>query len=270
MVDEKVLFPILQFVALVAPAMAIFMQVLDPSGEGDSAAFRFLEVGLFLVTLGGSVILIQLLVQIGNTTTQFAIFMIFSSLIALAGGVAWKAIPITDEISVSVSTVGEFLHLLVQSVLRAVGFLLAFVPPIVVYLYGQGITSYLAVGGFSGVGGISVHILAVVVFLLMSIRISIYLISVGYINNYSVKELFIESAEATISGHAVLILLASIPFILSYIIVLILGPIVDLTVGHSIFGLSYTWTGICLMALYSIDLWAEEEDHLRLAANENA
>jgi hypothetical protein len=197
--------------------------------------------------------------------------MIFSSLIALAGGVAWKAIPITDEISVSVGSVSELVHLVVQSVLRAVGFSLAFIPPVVVYMYGKEITrSYLKVGGFSGVGTINIHILTVVVFSLMSVRIWIYLISVGYINQYTLNDLYKEVTLATFAGHIVLIILASIPFIISHVAVIILANVTDLTTNHPIFFIAYMWTVICLIGLYSIDLWAEKEDHPRLAEDENS
>lgn len=47
MPESELLFSLLRFVALVAPAMAILMQVIEQSNESSSAPFRFLEAGLF-------------------------------------------------------------------------------------------------------------------------------------------------------------------------------------------------------------------------------
>jgi len=271
MVNVETLFSILRFVALVAPAMAIFMQVLNDSGEEDSAAFRFLEMGLVLVTLGGSIILIQILRMINNVTTQFAIVLIFTSLIALAGGVAWKAIPATDTISVSVNSVRDIPHIVVEMIVRLVAFSLVFSSPLLVYEFGEGLTrSYFVVGGFKAIGEFGIHFLMVVVFTIMSFRLLIYLISVGYLTGYSARELLNESTTATIAGHLILILIISVPFILAHLSVALLSRFIDVTVNHPIFSFSYMWIFVSLIAIFSIDLWAEEEDYPRLATDKKA
>lgn len=89
------LLALLRFVALVAPAVAILMQVVSnrESGEGLSVEFELLQIALSLIVLGGLIIGYQFILTVENTLTFVGILSIFVSLPFLAVAIWWRNLP---------------------------------------------------------------------------------------------------------------------------------------------------------------------------------
>lgn len=266
MPDEEILFSILQFVALVAPAMAILMQLLENSDEAESPAFRFLEIGMLTIIFGGSIILVQILLQLENIATQFGVILIFTSLIALAGGIAWRAIPATDDISLSVSSLNDLYHLSKQIVGRLFALIIPLIPAVAFFVYfEQFSTVYLQAGYLREIEIVDIHATITVVALFISLRFILYLINVGYLTRYSIGAMFYESVISVIAGYSVVIAFLSIPFLIIHVLINI--P-VGINLDNPIFSIAYLWVALILIVIYSIDMLAENEDFSRIAADD--
>lgn len=87
--EQRLLLSLLQFVALIAPAIAILMQVivaLHDEGNSEQSLYevRLIQWSLILVLLGGIIIGVELFNFITNTIVKIGIILIFGSLPFLA------------------------------------------------------------------------------------------------------------------------------------------------------------------------------------------
>jgi len=266
MADTDILFPILQFTALVAPAMAILMQVLAGEDEAESPAFRFLEVGVLAILFGGLLILIQLLGEVNNYITQFSVILIMGSLLASAAGVGWRAIPYTKDTGASVSSFSDLTKFSSLLIGRIVGLSIPFIPATIYFYYGKSISQeYLLLGLSNSEWNTNIHLATTLWFLFIAVRVIIYLANVGYLTQYSNKDILQESIGSTLGGYGASLILASPPFIIAEIVEYI--PIL-IEKENTIFLISYLWAILVTGAIFSIDIMAEKEGEKRIAEDD--
>lgn len=270
MTETELLFPILQFVALVAPAIAILMQLLENAGESDSPAFRFLEVAIVIIVAGAGIILGQLLILIEDSTTQIGVFLIFSSLILLAAGIAWRALPFTDNLELSVNSVGDLIYYTKEIIGRLVALSITLLPAVGYYLYFEQFTlNYLEMGSVTELNLVDTHILFSVVAFIIGFRFLLYLLNVGYLTNYTISDAIKESLASTIAGYVVVVIFLAPAFILAHVLINFPSGIVDINRSRTFLTLVYFWMAIVILAVYGIELWAEKEDYSRFAEDDD-
>lgn len=266
MPNHELLFSLLRFVALVAPAIAILMQVLQERDSSSTASLRFLEICLLLMVGGGLVIMSQFFRIIGDSTTYFGSVLIFGSLLFLALAIAWDVIPATRGMDLSVSSLTDFLNLTMKAGGKFVGFSIPILAVLGIYYFESGLfNSYLNIGPIREFAEISPAMFFLAVASLIAIRVDFYLINVGYIQKYTFYETLQESVQATLLLYMVVSAFLLPPFLAFYLIVNINSFGVPIKPPHELFAIPYLWTLVIVLVMFAADFWAEEEDGDRLA-----
>jgi len=269
MADQELLFSLLRFVALVTPAMAIFLQLLASTGETDSPVFRAIEFAIFGSVVGAGIILLQLLGQIEDSITQIGTLFIFGSLLFLAAGVGWRVIPFTDNISVSATSPRDAFTIAIKLVGLVIVFTIPFVPPLLLFFADINRLNELLNFGFIQTTDIlTPKLFFIIVFTVAAARFDLYLADVGYISEYTLNEAFEESVGATIAGHLVTLLFIAPTFISAYILTFLLDYILNIDGSYWFFSVAYLWTNLLIVIIFFIDLWGEKEAENRLAADD--
>jgi len=149
MPDRSLLLALLRFVALVAPAVAILMQVVNDrdSGDGLSVEFELLQAAFTLIVVGGLIIGVQFLQTVNNRLTSLAIALIFASLPFLAIAIWWRNLPARIKPPESASPTESFRYLIFDLIPMALVLILPFVfSGGVYYLVGDPLSAGLAIG----------------------------------------------------------------------------------------------------------------------------
>lgn len=263
MADQELLFSILRFVALVSPAVAIFMQLLQSSGEDESPAFTFLEGGFVFIFLGALIIMGQLWTTVQDWVTKLGITLVFGSLILIAAGIVWRAVPFTEDISISVNSLSDIWELTKVVIGRIVAFSLPLVLLSNLWFYSRPlIDQYLYVGPIWLYVDILPSELMTLFVLFIIIRLDIYLLNTGYLSDHTALEAIKESFMATFAMLIVLLVILIPTFALPYLLVFLSGYLYPISLTHVINVLPYIWASIVVVIIFPTELWGEDGDRL--------
>lgn len=267
MIEEEVLLPLLQFVALLAPAIALLMQLMENSDQDNAPALRFLEFALLFSIIGAAIILIRLTAQIQNFYVLMSIYSIFAGLFLLTLGMTWWALPGTENYRISPPSVEDLPSSIIHVSGRIFILILPFTPILLYTAYYQDeIDRYFNHGFIKNIDYIEPSQLFLLFLVLFGIRLTRYLIAVGYLSEYSFKDALYESTIGTISGYTAIILMGLIPFGIVYILDRVFVSVLSLGVSEIGFTLAYCWVTLLAIVMFYADLWGENEDEERLAA----
>jgi len=261
--DQELLFSLLRFVALVIPAIAVIIQVLDGMDGTNQGIIRFLEVGLLLLFTGGLVIFGQLWNTIDQPGVQIGTAFILGSMVFVSIGLLWKSLG--AEVTLSVGSIGE----LRKFANRVMGVIIAFVIPyllygVVYYFSASNVGVVFEIGPIFGDEFITPELYFGALLILIGIRVNFYLLNTGYLTNYSLGEKISESFQATLlmaPGILVFILPA---FILSHGVVFASEYVYTISNSHVIFLFVHLWAVFCIFVFYGTSFWGEKEDGDRL------
>lgn len=265
MQDTELLFSFLRFVALVAPAIAILMQVVSNSEDSSPVSFRFLETGFFILILGGIVIFYQLLLTIDGFVTYAGSLLIFLSLGLVALAIAWNSYSVTRNLQVSIHSIKNLKDVTIIGVGKGLSFSIPFLVFYMVYhILTNIIHIQLNIKPEDSTLFFEPFLFYGVVMLIVSLRMALYLANVGYIENYSIKETFYASFVGTFAmfGAVAVFIVPVIVFTHLIMSVEILG--LDLSSFGGIRYIHYFWSAIVVVAVLAVDIWAEKEDGERL------
>jgi hypothetical protein len=268
MIQQDILFSILRFAALLAPAIAILMQLLEGTDENKSPSFRFLEVSFILIIIGTLVVIYQILVSIESTATQFATALIAGSLIFIAAGIGWRAVPGTENISPNIDTIGDLRKLAKLLIGRPIIFSL---PTIVAYLIfillNESVGTYSNIGYISLTNDISSSDFFAIFLFLIAVRTTVYLINTGHFYKHSFFEGVFEATIGTLLFFLVIAVFVAPAFILAYPVHFVSNLIIDISMSNILFTLPHLWAILIALVMFITEVWGESEDDTRLAKN---
>lgn len=257
MENRSFLIELLRFVALTAPALAIFMQVINDRDGSRNASFRILEAGLTIMVIGGLIIGSQLLLTLEEPTIITGSVFIFGSLPFVAMAIMWRYIPISLDIDLS--NIQDYGFLLKQ----IISLLTLLAVPVVLisffwYVGSESIVQILSIGPIQDLPNSTVTDLVAVIFGLLVIRCYIYLINGrefpleegGQVGRY------IGTCLAIILGLG---LIAGPVYGLSYLLVYSLDDFMTIDTSGLIFLTPHAWMVLVLSVIYSTDINDEKE-----------
>lgn len=194
------------------------------------------------------------------------ILFFFFSLIFLALAIAWNAIPATRNLELSVSSMRSLWTLTLKMIGKLAAFIVPFIISYGVLYFSSGfLDAHMNIGPIREVDQVSPSSFYGISLFLISIRISLYLVNVGYITEYALIDTFTESLAATILFHIVFPLFIIPVVILSYSIVYIGNIGAPINPPNYLFIVPYLWTLFMVFILFGTDFWAEKEGEERLA-----
>jgi hypothetical protein len=259
MTGSQMLFPLLQFVALVAPAIAILMQVLEEKDGRTSFALSLLEVALLAMIFGSLILLVELLGTIENTLTVGSVLLINGSLLLAAVAVAWNSLNLSEKFSGTTGTSPSFRTVAVQTV--EIGLVLSLVVLINIiglFVFAEYLPWLVNVGPIYSNEIIDPTLYYSVIFVFLILRVVVYLANVGKIPVTDLQDSVSES-----SGYALsfVILFPILGFgQLALFQVLLYNPWVNVARGHDVFILPHLWALFVLVALFAGNMDDEEDD----------
>lgn len=256
MASQELLFSLLQFVALVVPALAILMQVLDNRDGVDPEAFRLLEGGLTLMVFGGIIIGGQLLNTISEISIVIGTISIFVAMIFAILAIWWRSLPISfNQTGSSITGVfNMFKKLMYFMVIISFTSVFYLLPP---YYLGGFLDKTLDIGPIRLMEQFSPSMFFTAAFSLLILRVVIYVVNTG-INEISTDHF------GSMVGISLGLLLAfpvfSAPsFILFKLLLLVPSNIADISPSNPIFLIPYLWSFFVLVVLFIVSI-ADEED----------
>ncbi|WP_143103901.1 hypothetical protein [Halorubrum sodomense] len=253
------LFPLLQFVALVAPAIAILMQVLEEKDGRTSFALSLLEVALLAMIFGSLILLVELLGTIENTLTVGSVLLINGSLLLAAVAVAWNSLNLSEKFSGTTGTSPNFRTVTVQ--ILEIGLVLSLVITMNIlgfFVFAEYLPWLVNVGPIFSSEIIDPSLYYSIIFVFLTLRVVVYLANVGKIPVSDLQDSVSESL-----GYAVafIVLFPALGFGLFAIFQLLIhNPWITVARGNDVFILPHLWALFVLVALFAGNMDDEEDE----------
>lgn len=269
MPDQELLFSLLQFVALVIPAVAIIIQVLQGSNdESNSGIIRVLELSLLLLFFGGLIIIGQLLYLIEGESVQIGTGLIFSSLIFVSLALIWKSLPLNIE--PSIDSIEDLLSLSKSALEILISFVLPIGAVVFVYFFSNSwVVPILDIGPIHESNIITPSLIFAVILFPIPIRIIFYLINVGYVSNYTGIDTFSESLGATVLFVLIYPLFVLPVYGAAQLIYIVLNYLIAIESTNIIFIFPHLWATFMIFVMFGTNFWGEKEDEERLMADDD-
>lgn len=137
----------------------------------------------------------------------------------------------------------------------------------VYYLLRGLVDSYLNIGPIRNIDIIGPSGYLAILLVLVSIRVNFYLVSVGYLTKYTIKDLISESISVFLGVLIVVFALILPSTAHSMIFIYLLDDIASIGPSHLIHSLVYAWSSFLFLVIFILDLGAEKEDRERFAAD---
>lgn len=262
MVEKTFLLSLLEFVALVAPVIAILMQAIvafhDDIGSensGPPVEFRILQWSLIIVIFGGLLIGIRLLQFIDDPLVYAGVVLIFGSLPFLAI-VLW----LTNTRASWRSNQSLDFHHHVSNQARnifSIGFSLTLIAGIYItvsYFSSDFLNKYIQYGLFSKNDSLSPALFFQIVTFLLGIRVVLELNSQGFIPN---QDFGVVTEKTIISYFTYLVMMTMFVapvFIVFSLMSIYVLPLFGLDNSSSLLNIPYLWTVLTLFIAFSTSL----------------
>ncbi|MDG5761693.1 hypothetical protein QA600_20425 [Natronococcus sp. A-GB1] len=269
MPDQELLFSLLQFVALVIPAVAVIIQIIQRSNDSSaSGLIRVLEWGLLLIFIGGLIIIWQLILIVDQIYVQVGIGFIFGSLLFVSLALIWRTAPL--DIEPSVDSFSD-LWSLSKSVVGIVGsFSIPFLIVVATFYFSDPwLAPILNIGPVQESEVLTPSLVLAVILFPISIRIVFYLINVGYVTNHSTTDMLSESIAASILFVIIYPSFIIPVFVLAQIIYYAGNYVVEIDSASLIFVFPHLWTAFMILIMFMTDFWGEKEDEGRIMSDDD-
>lgn len=260
---NNTLLELLRFAALVAPAIAGLMQVLESEGVRGSFAFDLLELGLVSILIGGVILIARLVVVLDDNFAVIGSLFIFVSLLSAAAAIGWHSTSLSKKFaeatgsSPSIWTVGKQMVSLV--------FVLA-IPAILIsislYMIDEALKSRLAVGPIRNIDSVTPTIMLGLVLFVTFIRIVVYLLRTGAIPVDDIGDSMVESTTISVVMLVILLVFTLPAFLPFYSLFYIPRSIVIVSKSHIVFLIPYLWTGLFPILLFASEFEQEKEGEM--------
>lgn len=271
MIGKSGLLSILQFVALIVPAFAIFMQ-LTASQEMEETVtiyslrlneYKIFQTSLLMVVIGGAFILYRLSDFIETASVGIGIFFIFFSLPVTVIGIQLLSVGEISQTEEKSETFTKSINALVQDSIRDIVF---YAPAIIVPLWmANSVTiipdQILTTGIFSSGWIITPYQFFTAAIILLGVR-GLGILKANYKEESQGMGEGIGYSLGIGLGLPLLYLLLTIPTHLAfYWITNIVVSLSDVTAEHAVFNLPYIWTGFLLFGFLTADWEGGPEDN---------
>lgn len=255
MTESDLLFSFLRFVALVAPAIAILMQLLSNNVNQSSFPFRLLEASLISIFMGGLIILYNLSVLIEGIYIQIGSFLIFMSLLFAAAAIGWNATSMSQKFAEVTGTSPGFRAVLSQLFY----ILIALIPAFIIFylssfIFIKYIEGIVNIGPIRNMDSITPIVAFIAANLLLAVRVSQLLVEKDSIPVRDLEKSFTNSMAYSGSLVIAFYLVAIFPIIIFRVVLYVPSSYVGFSKESVIFILPYLWAGIVLAAIFAADI----------------
>lgn len=258
MATKTFLLSLLKFVALVAPAIAILMQVVLESTDSDNppTELRLLLLSLLGMLLSGLIIAYLLVSKVGGSLLSLAIIVVSVSLLLVAVSIVmtdvsqfWSAGTSKPGVKQLLMTKGTILG----RITMAVAFVSA--PFILLLYFGRSlIDQWLGFGYFSSEPIISPSVFFGFLSSIMVLQGLIQLFQNGILPNSDSGEVFSNSVSVGLTWLCVSALIISPVYILTYVLFLIPDSILHISRVNVIANFAHIWAILVTLFFFAVDV----------------
>ncbi|WP_140408828.1 hypothetical protein [Natronolimnobius baerhuensis] len=270
MPDQELLLSLLQFVGLVAPAIAILMQALmsfhdsmDINRSGFPLELELLTVSLLMIVSGGIVIGVSLLSQLDNPLVILGTGLTFLSLLFVIGAIittiirsAWLRSSADDFKTHLLNLTSILYYIFVASSVNIFFFGLA------LWAFWTYLDPHLQYGIFAQYGPITPTMVVGIILLVLFMRSIMVKWEEGILfrtdNQMVIKYSFVASLSLIV--FAVVFIFPSILIIA--IFELIPDHIISLDESHKVYNIPVVWSIFILILIYAIPLNLLDEEEI--------
>ena len=245
--NQQLLFSLLQFVALVIPAVAVLMRIVKERDGVGSGSFKILEIGIVLMICSGLLIGWQLINTMENTLTSVGMLLVVSSLGLVVAGMSWKFIPteLRGEITESPVSVGyKLTRFLVVVIVNALFFF-------GVYHYTSNLVGeHLSVGPIVPLTIIDFVGVYPIILAIIYVKSLFMIIEGGYLGRERFHQTVIQGFTAVFVLYLLFMLFVIPVFGILIGITALPKPLPQFNTSSWIFVVGYSW-GILIMVIVS-------------------
>ena len=260
MPNEDTLLSILSFAALVAPAIAVVMQVLENRGEQGSFQFTLLEVGLVTILSGTLILMIQLINKMENLLTILGSLLIFLSLSFAALAIGWSATSLSKKFAEATGASPDIWMVSKQAFyLSLVISIPALVYGVILYSFDVLVSEGFNIGPIKNIDTVTPTILLGIVLFLLFIRTMIYLVRVSAIPVSDLNTSMRDSFSISLGLSFGYLALGAAPIYLSRLVFFVPDSIIQISQNNPGFTLPYAWSMLVVLVLFASKLDDEEE-----------
>jgi len=258
--DEQFLLSLLQFVALVAPALALLMQVIQNRDASDDA-FKLLEGAFTLIIIGGLLILIRLLQQLEDFVTFIGTLMISGSLIFIAVAIWWRLIPLSLQFSLERESIEDIGNLIKKSFLSGLITMVPIALSFVSYfVFDRYLVQAVNLGPIRNIELLTPSELAIVILILLTVKIFIEMVDLSLVPYNKFTEAFSETAGISFAYLMLYFILVAPVFLLFSWGFILFGDPLNIRSDSIIFAVPYVWALLMLIACLAISYEPDDEE----------
>jgi len=261
MVNQNILFPLLQFVALVAPAIAVILQLLEDRGDSDEFAFKLLEGALVAILFGTVLLLLELIQSLDSTVVIIGSSLVFLSLLLTSIAIGWETTSLSDSFAEATGNSPSYLTVSYQLIKLSV----VVTPSVIIfgatwYLFDQFLSNLFNLGPIREIEAITPSIFFLICLATLFIRSLIYFVDTGKI---PVKDLNNQVGDALGNVFAIILvflLMSTIPYLIFFPLTILKLSVLPISPSSPIFILSYIWVVLVVVILFASNFGEEKDD----------
>lgn len=259
MPETETLLIVLQFLALVAPALAILMRLIAESGKIDTFSFNAIGISFIFIIIASYLILTVIWYDTENVQFQIVLIPIYFALIFWLFGIIFYVSPLSDLIGQEIGhQIGffQFANSLVQAIVLGLvsSGILAFAGYLI-HFFEESLT----VGIIASTDGLEFSHIYLIVCIIILFRVGIFLLRVGSFPiadlGDSIRDVFV-TTFAFIAG---IFTLGLLPLILIKIIFSDFGFLIEISETNPVYNVGWFWNFIIILMLIAIRLEEEKE-----------